>query len=315
MRELGYVPSLAARQLRRGRSGQIGLLLTTEFSGGFFARVASTVERELRGRGLRLQIVVSNGDPQDEYAQMVRLQEDEVEGLIVGPVYESADLEQHRSLFQGRLPTVLFGGPCDCEFDEVALDHVAARRLAAQHLMSKGHRRIGYLCAPTSTSTVEASVPIREEWMQLGLEEPSWIVEYGGMPRSTDHFYRGAVEFAKRWTSASPSERPTAMVCLNDEVAMTALAALAKHGVSVPRDLSLVGCDNIPETEYLQPPLTTVDNHAEQQMQDAVRLLFRRIETPRGKRILKLVVPALIERESVRQLATGDISAGILPAG
>lgn len=301
MRDLGYIPSLAARQLRRGRSGQIGLLLTTEFSGQFFARVAATVERELRARGLRLQIAVTNGDPQTEYQQMVRLQEDEVEGLVVGPIYDSADLQLHRTFFQGRLPTVLFGGTCGSEFDEVALDHVTARRLAAKHLLSMGHRRIGFLCAPRSRATNQISGDLRQEWSRLGIEDLTWIVVYS-MPRSTDDCYREALEFARRWTTATPSERPSAMVCLNDEVAMTALSALARFGVSVPRDLSLVGCDNIPETQYLRPPLTTVDNHAEQQMQHAVKLLLERIERPTKKRVVKQVAPTLIERESVRRL-------------
>ena len=102
---------MAGRQLRRGRSGRIGLILTIEFSGRFFSRVAAVVERELRERRFRLQLAVTNGDAQTEYEQMVRLQEDEVEGVIFGPVYETGDLEQHRSFFQGRVPTVLFGGP------------------------------------------------------------------------------------------------------------------------------------------------------------------------------------------------------------
>ena len=127
MENLGYVPSMAARQLRRGRSGRIGLILTTDFSGQFFAEAAAAIERELRERRFRLQLAVTNGDAQTEYEQMVRLQEDEVEGVIFGPVYETSDLEQHRSFFQGRVPTVLFGGTCGSEFDEVALDHVAAR--------------------------------------------------------------------------------------------------------------------------------------------------------------------------------------------
>jgi DNA-binding LacI/PurR family transcriptional regulator len=92
------------------------------------------------------------------------------------------------------------------------------------------------------------------------------------------------------------------MICLNDEVAMTAISALAREGIRVPADVSLVGCDNIPESEYLLPPLTTVDNHVEQQMQSAVALLIKRIESPNTRRVLKLVVPSLVERGSVRQM-------------
>lgn len=296
VRQLGYVPSLAARQLRRGRSGRVGLMLTIEFSGRFFAQVAAAVEREVRSRKLRLQVTVTEGDPQTEYEQMIRLQEDEIEGVIVGPVYDTAELEQHRSFFQGRLPTVLFGGPCGSEFDEVALDHVAARRLAAEHLLARGHRRIGFLCAPRSLVTRRVSPALHEELRRVGLKKP-WIIEYSEA-RCHEDFYRGAIEFAQRWKGASPSDRPTGMVCLNDEVAMTAIAALRSEGIGVPDDLSLVGCDNIPEARYLLPPLTTVDNHAEEQMSAAVARLVERIEHPQAKRTVQVITPTLVVRES-----------------
>ncbi len=305
VRELGYVPSLAARQLRRGRSGRLGLMLATDFSGRFFARVASVVEREVRSRKFRLQIAVTDGNSQTEYEQMVRLQEDEVEGLIFGPVYDPTDLEQHRTFFQGRLPTVLFGGPCESEFDQVTLDHTAAHRLAAEHLLSKGHRRIGFLCVPRSLATQQVPESLRDELKRLGLNLPQWFVEYPGFS-STKDFYIGAAEFAQRWKAASPSERPTGMVCLNDEVAMTAIAALAKEGIRVPRDISLVGCDNIPESAYLLPPLTTVENHAEEQMKAAVSLLLDRIEHPRAKPARLMISPSLVIRGSVRAVEAGD---------
>jgi LacI family transcriptional regulator len=295
---LGYVPSMAARQLRRGRSGRIGLILTIDFSGQFFAEAAAAIERELRERRYRLQLAVTNGDPQTEYEQMVRLQEDQVEGVIFGPVYETTELEQHRTFFQGRVPTVLFGGVCGSEFDEVALDHIAARRLAAEHLLGKGHRRIGFLCAPRSLATQQLSMSLREELKRCGVQGGDWIVEYP-VPRSIQDFFVGALEFAKRWKSSPASDRPTAMVCLNDEVAMTAISALAAEGIRVPHEISLVGCDNIPGSEYVVPALTTIDNHVEQQMNAAVTLLIRRLKNPEGPPVLRRISPSLVKRKSV----------------
>ena len=142
---------------------------------------------------------------------------------------------------------------------------------------------------------------LHEELKRTGINSGEWIVEYP-VPHSIRDFYAGALEFARRWKAASEAERPTAMICLNDEVAMTAISALASEGISVPQQISLVGCDNIPESEYVVPALTTIDNHPEQQMAKAVDLLLNRITNRRAKRVCQVISPTLVIRDSVRSV-------------
>ena len=139
---------------------------------------------------------------------------------------------------------------------------------------------------------------LHEELKRTGINSGEWIVEYP-VPHSIRDFYAGALEFARRWKSASEAERPTAMICLNDEVAMTAISALASEGISVPQQISLVGCDNIPESEYVVPAVTTIDNHVEQQMSAAVTLLLRRLKNPEASPVLRKISPSLVKRKSV----------------
>ena len=302
--ELGYAPAGAAQQLARGRSGQIGLFLTRDFSNPFFARVADRVEREVRQRGYRLQIVISTGSLESELQRIMQMKSDAVEGLIVGPVYEQLDIEQHRSVFRGGLPMVLFGGPFESEFDHVSLDHDLAWKIRVKCLLEAGHRRIGVLCLPPSRQA-----PGQPNLHHIGLRmlkkagalSPEWV-QWQADTGLFEDFYGACAKFAARWKQAGESERPTAVICLNDQVAMTALAAFAAEGIRVPADISVVGYDNLPESSYLVPPLTTVDNNVSKQVEICVELLTDRIANPGRERVVRTIRPVLVERASVKAM-------------
>jgi len=98
------------------------------------------------------------------------------------------------------------------------------------------------------------------------------------------------------------SDRPTAVICHNDQVATTALSAFSHAGIRVPGDLSIIGYDNLPESAFLVPALTTIDNHVELQMKQSVERLLERINNPDASRRVYMVQPTLVERQSVRDL-------------
>ncbi len=304
VRTLGYTPSRAAQVMARGRSGLVGLLLTRDFSNPFWARVANFVEQELRSRTYRMQLAVTEGNPEQERKLIQQLDGDQVEGLIIGPVYESIDLEEHHNVLRGRLPTVLFGGFCDSQFDNVALDHEAGKGMAITYLQERGHRRVGYLCAPPSRLRPDQpnpAYPVYRMFEARGLLQPQWFTWQNDTGRFED-FYQTCGEFVKRWKQADPATRPTAVICHNDQVAMTAYRALHEAGLSVPGDLSMVGYDNLPETAYLPPPLTTVDNQVQQQMRALVQRLVERLDHPRQTVQQIMIRPTLVERASVRRI-------------
>lgn len=298
--KLGYTPSRAAQDLARGRSGRIGLLLTRDFSNPFFARMADITEREVRRRKMRLQLVIANYGVQGQTEQARQLLADQIEGLILGPVYNDREFDAIRQFLSERVPVVLIGHGIP-ELDSVGLDHYAAGRMIAQRLLKRGHKIIGNLCAPDedlSSASASLFAGLRDELQASGHFDLRWIIRQPDTGRF-EVFAATIESFIDSWIAAPAVERPTAMACHNDQVAMTALSCLHRRGIRVPHDLSLVGFDNLPESQYLVPPLTTVDNHVDRCMQTAVELVSWRLEHPRAKRRSEVIQGSWVERMSV----------------
>lgn len=302
---LGYAPSRAAQVMARGRSGMVGLMLTRGFSNPFWARVAEVVQKELHKRHYRMQLVVVDGDdPKTENELVRQLHSDQVEGLIVGPVYESLDLKIHRNVFRGQLPIVAFGGEIDCEFDCIALDRDAGLKMAIQHLIDNGHQCIGYLGMPPKRPGAEARSPGThhvEVIRRMTTSSEDLIFWHEDTGRYED-LSRLTNRFADWWKAQPENQRPTAMLCHNDQVAMTAMSVFSGKGIHVPDDLSLIGYDNIPESAYLIPPLTTIDSHMPDEMEQAIHQLLFRINEPGRPRTAKAIAPSLVQRDSVRKI-------------
>jgi LacI family transcriptional regulator len=304
---LGYTPHAGAQQLARGRSNLIGLILLRDFANPYFARLADAVDQEVRARGMRLQLAVRSSQEHEALdnhaaeAQLIsQMQTDAVEGVIIGPVYEDTDLKLHPALMSGRLPTILFGGETDAALDSVGEDSDTAWQLAINHLADLGHRRIGFLCAPpsrtdpTQTDHYHALRHLTNRGVFAGPQWVAWHPDDGNL----DGYAEAADAFAEQWRAADSADRPTAVACLNDAVALVALGTFAERGIRVPHDLSVVGYDNLPESRHLVPRLTTVDNDVPGQIRVAVKRLLTRIKQPRLDPERVTVGPRLIERRS-----------------
>jgi DNA-binding LacI/PurR family transcriptional regulator len=299
VRELGYSVNQAAQQLRRGRSGVVGLLLTRHMHDTFFARTIDLAEEQLRDHGFQLQLAIGQGQGVED--RMRRIHSARVEGLLFGPAYDPQDIAPLKDL---NVPTVVFGGSCGGQYDEVAIDHLAARRLAVSYLYEQGHRTVGFLEMhkprweqfDSDASIVRAAGLTGEQW---------WMENSNSQDPATVH--RAALEFSRRWLAAKPVDRPTAVLCHDDHTATIALAAFWEAGIRVPEQLSVIGCNNIPATRYLIPPLTTIDLHVEKQMQTAVDRLVHRINNPTAETLVQWIAPDLVERKSVTRcvVATG----------
>lgn len=301
---LGYTPVRAAQQLARGRSGVIGVLLTRDFNNPFFARFAILLEKNIRSCGYRLQLVTELGGIGSETELLRQFRADAVEGAIVGPVYQHKDLEHYRKALGRNVPAVLFGSLFDCEFDQIALDHRMGRRLAVEHLISMGHRRIGYIAMPSPRG--QNGEPCFEHdsfrvMQEKGVAQPEWIVwrEDTGNFESVESACK---EMLARWMTRPADERPTALICHNDQIAMVAIHVFSQAGVKIPEDVSLVGDDNLLESAYMVPPLTTIDFHIDRQAAMVIECLNRRIQEPLLARQTLIVEPSLVVRHSVARL-------------
>ena len=185
----------------------------------------------------------------------------------------------------------------------VALDLEHGGRLAAEHLLEWGHRRIGLLGA--SGGGAEARPGAKEFGFATALREAGafnpdhFIVRDDSPHRLAPHHL--AAQAAERWTQQATHQRPTAFACSNDFFAIHFIHALQNPGVRVPDDLSVVGFDNIIDAAYIHPPLTTLDGALEKQVQFSVQTLLESIENPAARRDPIVIQPTLVARQSVRR--------------
>ncbi|MEU8636409.1 LacI family DNA-binding transcriptional regulator [Amycolatopsis sp. NPDC048633] len=243
---LGYRPNLAARTLRRGRTGLVALVVP-EIDSPYFAELAARTVRIAGRRGLTVLIDQTDGDAEREKELLHGRRSQLVDGVLFSPwAVAPAELAARTDT----VPLVLLGehdGPAGV--DHVAIDNVAAAREATGHLLATGRRRIAALgIQPRSLNATarQRLAGYREALADL----PRLEVPVQRLHRADGH--RAMLELLDR------AEPPDAVFCFTDELALGALRAAADRGVAVPEDVALVGFDDIEDGRFSVPALTTV---------------------------------------------------------
>jgi LacI family transcriptional regulator len=250
----GYQPNPLAQRLRSGRLDAVGLIAPSDlrpFGDAFFVDLITSLSAALAERGLDLMLsVAERGDA--ELAALRRLVEGRrVDAMIVVRTLRQDPRVDH--LLKSGLPFVCHGRTEKAEgYAFVDMDGEAASRLAVERLLALGHRDIAYVGPPSSTLTYAWH---RRRGYALALEQ-------GGIPLRTSLIREGegGEAFGERAAARllDHDPRPTAMVCATDLEAIGALRALARAGLTVGRDLSVIGHDDLPEAALTQPPLATL---------------------------------------------------------
>ncbi|MFB7591666.1 LacI family DNA-binding transcriptional regulator [Streptomyces sp. NPDC056169] len=247
---LGYVRSESARQLRAGRS-RIMALLVLDMGNPFFVDIARGAERAARAAGLVVMVCNSDQNPGDEADYLSLFAEQRVRGVLVTPADPSgANLREFR---RHGIPSVLVdrvagdGGGCS-----VSVDDVVGGSLAIRHLAAAGHRSFAYVSGPPHLQQIRD----RREGALLALAE-------AGLPASAlRELPAERLDVASGRDAGARllglSERPTAVFCANDLLALGVLQALYAAGVRVPEDMAIVGYDDIEFAAAATVPLTSV---------------------------------------------------------
>ncbi len=248
--QLGYVRSEAARHLRAGRSRIVGLLVL-DLANPFFVDVAMGAERVVRAQGLGVMVCngANGGAQESDYLAMFA--EQRVRGALVTPA--SDDGRGLELLRRQNIPFVLVDRIAPtAEGCSVSVDDVAGGALAMRHLLEAGHRRIAFVGGPALLPQIRdrragALAALAERGLGadalVDIEAVRLDAEGG---RDAGHRLLGL------------SERPTAVFCANDILALGVLQSLFAAGVSVPRDIALVGYDDIEFAAAATVPLTSV---------------------------------------------------------
>ncbi|MEM6748836.1 MAG: LacI family DNA-binding transcriptional regulator [Planctomycetota bacterium] len=313
MRALGYRPAREAQNLRRGWSNNAGVILTHGFENPYYARLHSALKQALETLHLVADVVViDQRDAASFTAAMDRLVSHGVSGLIVGPLYywddSLIDAVQSRSAHD--IPVVCFGSVCDLAgVEAIVLPDRAGGETAARSLIALGHRRIGFLGAYGAADAPRGRGTMQEGFeaglLEAGVTDRGWFVPSPDSGRY-DTGFDDAAALAQRWLAASPNTRPTAILCKNDQLAIACVAAFAKHGVRVPDDVSVMGYDNVPESAYTVPALTTIDGAMHQRTAEIARRLAHRmgggVDGPGDPDPAAVPAPEVILRDSLARL-------------
>lgn len=247
---LGYVRSESARQLRAGRSRIMGLLVL-DMGNPFFVDVARGAERAAREAGLGVMVCNSAQSPGEEAEYLALFAEQRVRGVLLTPADATGrNIEAFR---RHDIPFVLADrvaeGTTECS---VSVDDVAGGALAVRHLLDAGHRSIAYVSGPPGFNQVrDRRTGALAALAGAGLG-PDALRE---LPTERLDVAAGRDAGARL---LGLSDRPTAVFCANDLLALGVLQSLFAAGVSVPGDLALVGYDDIEFAAAAAVPLTSV---------------------------------------------------------
>jgi DNA-binding LacI/PurR family transcriptional regulator len=266
---LGYVPNMAARQLRSGRSGVIALAVP-ELQSPYFAGIAGLIVEAAERRSWTVLIDQTDGQAERERDLVEGLRRHAIDGLIFSPL---ALAGEELALRDGT-PMVLLGervwhGPAD----HVAIDNTAAAADATRHLTSLGRHRIaaiGVQDRPSAVTAHQRLAGYRAALAEAGLPFDPALE----MPADGFHRVDGAAAMARLLDLESP---PDAVFCFNDLLALGAMRTLLSRGVSVPGDVALIGFDDIEDGRFSTPTLSTVAPDAPRIAQLAVDLLAERL--------------------------------------
>lgn len=261
---LGYRPNLAARNLARGRSGMIALVVP-RLDYPYFAALSGQVLRAARAVGWEVLIEQTEGDEEVERQVIAGHLARRIDGLIFSPVALTAAQIRART---DPTPMVLLGEHVvNAGAPHIAIDNVAAAELATGHLIDIGCRRIAMIGATPPRQNNLRYRGFQRALRAAGLRaEPSLV----RMTRSTEGV-EGERQMAAVLDAGGP--HPDGVFCATDWLALGAIRAIHKHGLRAPEDIAVVGFDAIPYGEVASPSLTTIMPDRDQIARLAVALL------------------------------------------
>ena len=291
--ELGYVPNSAARSLVTRRTDCIALVVSESedrvFAEPFFAGVVRGVSAEIAGTEFQLWLAMITASTDRERLGR-QLTAQHVDGALLLSLHGDDSLP--RMLEDRGLPTVLGGRPTGfTPTSYVDVDNHAGARLAVDHLVSRGWRRIATIAGPQDMLAGVARLEgYREALRRAGLDAPDDLVAHG-------HFSEDGGRVAMEDLLARHGDID-AVFAASDPMAFGAMRAIREAGRRIPEDIAVVGFDGSPAAAGSEPPLTTVDQPAEAMGRHMARLLLASIEGRPVAQPAVILVPDLVVRAS-----------------
>jgi LacI family transcriptional regulator, galactose operon repressor len=289
--ELGYYPSTQARALVSGRSRMFGLIVS-EITNPFFPEIIHVFEETALAHNYEVLLTSTVHDTERMKTAVRRMLEHRVEGVAVVTFGMEESLLEDLKL--RNVPLVFVDvGPQRPHVSNIRIDYLLGIRQAVQHLVALRHERIGFITGPL---TLKSAVARRDAFLQA-MKEIGMAADADLVVEGNHTLDGGQLAFEKLLELPS---RPTAVLCSNDMTAMGVMRKSYAEGIVIPRDLSVVGFDNIRITQYTLPPLTTIEMSQSEIGRIAFKALLEDVQrkTPNPKGTEYVLQTSLVLRES-----------------
>jgi DNA-binding LacI/PurR family transcriptional regulator len=293
-RALNYSPNRIARELRSRRRLAVGVIIP-DITNPFFTSVMEGIEVVLRRAGYALLLTNSNEDPQRERENAKLLLAEKVAGVLFTP--SGPDDSVYRELVGNGVPIVAISRlPSGDPVDGVAVDGATGAASAVEHLLDLGHRRIAFINGPAWSSSVrERQAGYAAAFAARGLPIPTDLIV------EADLRQRGGYEAMRRLLAQA--NRPTAVFVGNNLMTLGALQAIHEERLAIPKDIAVIGFDDLPWATSLRPALTAVWLPTYEMGASAAQLLLERVEEPRRPARRVVLATRLVVRESCGAIA------------
>ncbi|MEU4395919.1 LacI family DNA-binding transcriptional regulator [Kribbella sp. NPDC023855] len=299
VQELGYVPDSRARSLKVGRTFQLTLAVA-DVGNPVYVTMMRAVEEVVSAAGYRLVVTTTGPDVVDEVALVRGMARGYADGLVISPLRVDDDLI--KSIRECEVPVVVAGNvPASAGVDTVRANSPKGMRLAVEHLLAKGRRRIAFVNGPVDTVPGAARAKGFADAMKANKLKPVAAVE------AVDFTFAAGREAGRELLdtlaggnggATGKSAAPDAVIAANDLLAVGIMHELAARDLAVPADVAVIGMDDSELAEQSFPPLTSVNLGSAERGRRAAELLLARIEdsTRTPRRIV--VQPTLSVRRS-----------------
>jgi LacI family transcriptional regulator len=299
-KELSYRPNLTARSLVTGQSYQVGVIVPTLLH-PFFAEVLEALSSTMKRDGYAVMISSSMEDPAIEEAAIEQLLGHRMDGLIVASC--STSPAKFQQLKEQGIPFVMI----DRFFPEfktnfVGVDDRAVGRMATDHLISMGCKRIAHIRGLPFTTGVGRFEGYKQALTNHGMKfDPSLVSPY--MTADGRDWQQSLIAMR----NLLAGKRPDGVFCYNDPMAIAAIDVVQEAGLRIPQDIAFIGCDNLHYDNSLKASLSSMDHHSSQIGARAAKLLLHVLKDKTSKSIRQVVLqPSLVIRES-------SVRRGLIP--
>ncbi|KRM84235.1 LacI family transcriptional regulator [Limosilactobacillus coleohominis DSM 14060] len=290
--ELGYVPNYNARSLVTKHSNMVGIFFTnleTGTSASFLTEVITQVQEKLPPQ----YAVAINSISAAEAGPQISLQN--YDGVIIISQSDS-DKNFIQSITKKNIPAVVLNRNIQSDqINNYSINDFLGSKIATQYAIRMGHRRFALIEGVEEfTSSQERSRGFKEALKEAGIPIETAIIQRGDYrPQSGNEIMRKIL---------SSGENPTCVICENDDMATGAISACAELSYKVSEDISIIGFDDMPYSQYLTPPLTTVRKPTDEIIESGVNRLIKLMKGNHSNIQKQVYNPEIIVRSSVKRL-------------